>query len=471
MPVTVNVNKISVSHQGSDGKLMSFPDVCKTPSPAGPVPIPYPNIAMTSDLSEGTTKVKVDGNPVMTKKSKISTSTGDEAGSAQGLLSNKVKGKAQAILYSFDVKFEGQNVVRLTDPALQNMGSANAFGPALLQAPLVVLPEIFEGCAAAIDEQEKQKETHKEEAGKCGAGWNDSGVFLEHQKAFQNVSDILQVVIYIRNGNWYCVNGGKNKWIPDHHQPKPHDIIEANTIKPEPEKGHPIINMVSKWLALYASITPGIPNYPSPEQVEELYGVVCSKVRGQEGKPLHAQRSKYDSNCYTYKNKWITGDYDLQDIMSHAKPDCVRVAGVDFAAIKWLLNKEMGWDGIQHGPQQAWEAVEGVADESQVVHKGETFSMPNMITTYLKKCANEGAKNVKVPEVRITPKGPNQRTLPVIDKKLTIVSPGKSPLVTNSDADAANALICYGCHTLQTEEEKQEEQEKSTMLRERKGFE
>ena len=143
MPVTVNVNFLSVAHQGSNGTFMAFPDVCKTPAPPAPspVPIPYPNIAMTSDLTNGTTTVKVDGSPVMVKSSKISMSTGDEPGVAQGVVSNKIKGQAQAILYSFDVKFEGQNVVRLTDPAQQNIGgSANTVGPALLQMPVIIIP-------------------------------------------------------------------------------------------------------------------------------------------------------------------------------------------------------------------------------------------------------------------------------------------------------------------------------------------
>ena len=37
------------------------PDVCKTPSPGGPVPIPYPNIAQSVTLAKGTTTVKADG--------------------------------------------------------------------------------------------------------------------------------------------------------------------------------------------------------------------------------------------------------------------------------------------------------------------------------------------------------------------------------------------------------------------------
>ena len=51
MGVTVGVNKLSVVHKDSGGVTIAFPDVCKTPSPAGPIPIPYPNIAKSSDTS------------------------------------------------------------------------------------------------------------------------------------------------------------------------------------------------------------------------------------------------------------------------------------------------------------------------------------------------------------------------------------------------------------------------------------
>ena len=56
MGVTVGVNNLSVVHKGSNGVTIAFPDVCKTPSPAGPIPIPYPNIAKSSDTANGTKK-------------------------------------------------------------------------------------------------------------------------------------------------------------------------------------------------------------------------------------------------------------------------------------------------------------------------------------------------------------------------------------------------------------------------------
>jgi uncharacterized Zn-binding protein involved in type VI secretion len=127
MPATVNVNSRTVVHASSNGIAMAFPDVCKTPSPAGPIPIPYPNIAQSSDTAMGSKTVKMDGNPIMIDGSNFSTSTGDEAGSAGGgVVSNTVKGKAEFVNYSFDVKVEGKNVPRLGDLMLQNkMSSPN----------------------------------------------------------------------------------------------------------------------------------------------------------------------------------------------------------------------------------------------------------------------------------------------------------------------------------------------------------
>ena len=57
MPATVGVNFMSVVHKASNGTTIAFPDVCKTPTPGGPVPIPYPNIGMSSTTSSGPKKV------------------------------------------------------------------------------------------------------------------------------------------------------------------------------------------------------------------------------------------------------------------------------------------------------------------------------------------------------------------------------------------------------------------------------
>ena len=69
------------SAKGSSKTMIALPDVCKTPSPAGPVPIPYPNIARSSDTSKGSKSVKVDGKMVMIKGEEYyKNASGDEAG-------------------------------------------------------------------------------------------------------------------------------------------------------------------------------------------------------------------------------------------------------------------------------------------------------------------------------------------------------------------------------------------------------
>jgi hypothetical protein len=137
MPVTVGVNSLSVVHQASTGVGTAFPDVCKTPSPAGPVPIPYPNVAMSSDTAQASKQVKCDGNPICLQDSNFSMSSGDEAGSAGGVASGKIKGKAEFVLYSFDVKVEGKGVARALDMMLHNDKNTPPFP--LVQPPIIVV--------------------------------------------------------------------------------------------------------------------------------------------------------------------------------------------------------------------------------------------------------------------------------------------------------------------------------------------
>ena len=113
-------NSRGVVHKGSGGLSIVFPDVCKTPTPAGPIPIPYPNIGKSSDTSKGPKKVKTNKKMPMVKGSNYMMSTGDEAGSAMGVVSNKIKGICEFMLYSFDVKFEGKNACRMGDPMFHN---------------------------------------------------------------------------------------------------------------------------------------------------------------------------------------------------------------------------------------------------------------------------------------------------------------------------------------------------------------
>jgi len=122
MPVTIAVNKLSLSHKGANGiAAATIPDVCKTPSPGGPVPVPYPNIATSDSLANGTKTVKADGgNMCAIKGSEYARSNGDEAGTAGGVKSSTNMKEAKWITYSFDVKLEGKNACRLSDKMTNN---------------------------------------------------------------------------------------------------------------------------------------------------------------------------------------------------------------------------------------------------------------------------------------------------------------------------------------------------------------
>jgi hypothetical protein len=139
--VTVIVNKLTLVHKGSSGiATASAPDVCNTPSPTGPIPLPYPNIAMSSDLASGTTTVTADGGQMIAiKDSMFSTSTGDEPGSAGGVVSGITKGAAKFINYSMDVKIDGGNAARLGDPMTMNGNQANTATAAVVQPNLVAM--------------------------------------------------------------------------------------------------------------------------------------------------------------------------------------------------------------------------------------------------------------------------------------------------------------------------------------------
>lgn len=124
---TVFANGRSIVHKG-DGQVNTAapPDVCKTPSPGGPIPIPYVNIAKTSDLAAGTKKILIEGKPAGNAGSNLSTSSGDEAGTAGGgLLSSKTKGKLTWATKSADVILEGKGAVRFMDVAQHNGNSFN----------------------------------------------------------------------------------------------------------------------------------------------------------------------------------------------------------------------------------------------------------------------------------------------------------------------------------------------------------
>lgn len=103
-------------------------DVCKTPTPAGPQPLPYPNFATATQASGGTcsSKVKFMNKKACTKKTEITMSSGDEAGNAGGgVVSNRFKGPVVYKKGSSKVKIEGDQAVHLTSMTGHNGTNAN----------------------------------------------------------------------------------------------------------------------------------------------------------------------------------------------------------------------------------------------------------------------------------------------------------------------------------------------------------
>lgn len=108
------------------GQCFAFPDVCKTPAPPGsPVPIPYPNVGQVMQAVKTATKVTFCQKPVVTKKSEIPMSQGDEAGVVGGVVSNKNMDKVTYKKGSSKVKVEGQECEHLTAMTGHNGSNAN----------------------------------------------------------------------------------------------------------------------------------------------------------------------------------------------------------------------------------------------------------------------------------------------------------------------------------------------------------
>ena len=105
-------------------------DVCKTPSPAGPVPVPYPNIAQNSQVqgSSASKKVKILNKKCVLVGTKITMSSGDEPGVAGGVVSSKFKGKCTFKMGSSKVKVEGKKLCHLTSMTGMNGTPDNTVG-------------------------------------------------------------------------------------------------------------------------------------------------------------------------------------------------------------------------------------------------------------------------------------------------------------------------------------------------------
>ena len=120
---------------------VAFPDVCKTPTPAGPVPLPYPNLAPSMTHIPVVINIFIGGGMAHNLLTIAPTSTGDEAGVVGGVLDSVIKGISLYLLGSFKVIYGVAPAARTTSPTLQNCAGVvpNTAGAALIPSQVKVL--------------------------------------------------------------------------------------------------------------------------------------------------------------------------------------------------------------------------------------------------------------------------------------------------------------------------------------------
>lgn len=114
----------------TDGVAFAFPNICLTNVGTATVPIPYPSIAQLSDAEDVSEDVLAGGKGIiLAETSKVSSTSGDEAGTDGGVISGGNSGECTFPQGSGTVKVNGKAVVRMGDPTQQN--GTNAMGTVL----------------------------------------------------------------------------------------------------------------------------------------------------------------------------------------------------------------------------------------------------------------------------------------------------------------------------------------------------
>ena len=123
------------------GVNIAFPDVCNTPTPAGPVPIPYPNIdqGMTANPATASLKVFYNGAPAHHLNTVGTISSGDNAGVNLGVASGTVMGPRRHVIGSFSLLVQGMPATKMTGMTGQNGMSMNVPGATVVPSQYKIL--------------------------------------------------------------------------------------------------------------------------------------------------------------------------------------------------------------------------------------------------------------------------------------------------------------------------------------------
>lgn len=346
MPSNIIVNFLTTQHKVSTGVTMGFPDVCKTPAPPAPapVPIPYPNVAMSTMASfKVTMRVKDDKQKVVVKGSAYTMSSGDEPGVALGIISSKIKGKSEIMNTSFNVKFEGKGVGRLTDPHGNNSGSpSNVPNPAEAQPPSLAMPGMSADQKKACEEVDKKRAKDEAERKQFA---EDGGMLPEHAESISNTCKYTKHSATFRSTNKECA-----------------DKIAAGF----PAKG---CDVAEKTVS---DKTIGMADSAAKQKIDDwgLKGFVGAYEKGPDGKPTKLTGLKTTDGEIPFdqlKNKppppnnIYTGDYDAHDMFDR-KGQRIRDGSQAESKFQRSLNRGIGRgepgpgkDMVRHGPQNNYK--------------------------------------------------------------------------------------------------------------------
>ena len=125
------------------GTCLGVPDVCNVPAAPSPIPMAFPNQAMLANASQTSAKVLFENKDAVVEMSEIPNSSGDESGSAGGLISGTFAQKVVFRKGSSKVMAEGKPVVFLTTMTAHNGANANVpvgLHDSPSQAKVLVMP-------------------------------------------------------------------------------------------------------------------------------------------------------------------------------------------------------------------------------------------------------------------------------------------------------------------------------------------
>jgi hypothetical protein len=117
----------------------AMPDVCLTPTPAGPIPIPYPNIALPNTAIPSQFKVLILAMPAHNLMTVVPMSNGDNGGVNMNPMSGMVMGPRKHLMGSVKTLMGGMPVTKMLSPTGQNGLSPGAFGASLAPSQVKVM--------------------------------------------------------------------------------------------------------------------------------------------------------------------------------------------------------------------------------------------------------------------------------------------------------------------------------------------